>query len=134
MKVDDFLKLEPLEKDLFIVEKIFGSSKPAYGKHMDGHIDPILDGSELWVCLPEYDNGDVCEWKPVKIDWNVIGRLMTIVSIAFDIKIKKRIRMGNSVTLKGHNGGRSYSYSNPNLGIGMLLIICIGLAFGDLEK
>ena len=62
-----------------VAEYIFGEKKPTVGLHEEGHIYPITSG-QGWMCSPQYDLGDDCEWEPfpfgtdISCAWSIVER------------------------------------------------------------
>jgi hypothetical protein len=97
------------ELDTLIAEKVMGEDKPTYTHDHDDVMQIIYSDKKAWACLPEYDNGDICEWRPkpfsssILLAWEVVekikekGRLYLIVSD--DIGYKAEILLSNPVPM-----------------------------------
>jgi len=69
------------ELDALVAEAM--ETKPEPIDH-DLHIDPIYSPRGFWVCLPEYEKGDVCIWEPIALStkiaaaWLVVEQIQTM--------------------------------------------------------
>jgi hypothetical protein len=52
------------ELDALVAEIVMEEARPLVG-HDDVHLEPRKSRGGNWLCWPEYDRGDVCEWAPV---------------------------------------------------------------------
>jgi hypothetical protein len=73
------------ELDGLVAEAVMREPQPTAG-HDRFHVDPVPSTGGSWVCRPEYERGDVCEWHPVPFStrmsaaWSVVERLEPLVS------------------------------------------------------
>jgi hypothetical protein len=71
------------ELDTLVAEKVLGVAKPTDQVHAS-HLDPVFYGA-YWHCSPGYDEGDVCEWRPIPFStdlraaWEVVEKLEPLV-------------------------------------------------------
>ena len=49
--------------DALVAERVMEEAKPQV-RHDDVHLEPRKSSGGNWLCWPEYDRGDVCEWVP----------------------------------------------------------------------
>lgn len=69
------------ELDILIAEKVMGEDKPTYAHDHDDVMEIIYSDKKAWACLPEYDNGDICEWRPkpfsssILLAWEVVEKM-----------------------------------------------------------
>ncbi len=60
-----------------------GVAKPTDQVHAS-HLDPVFYGA-YWHCSPDYDEGDICEWRPIPFStdlraaWEVVEKLEPLV-------------------------------------------------------
>ena len=50
--------------DAMVAEFVMGEARPTH-EHVHAHIQPIGSPGGNWLCIPRYENGDVCEWVPL---------------------------------------------------------------------
>ena len=79
MTRDEILAMEPgPELNELVALKVFGQPRPMYVH--EPHIEPIWNGH--WVCSPDYDEGDVCNWKArdfsgdIAAAWQVVEKMV----------------------------------------------------------
>ncbi len=71
--------------DAVVAECVMGEARPAH-EHVHAHIHPIASPGGNWLCIPRYENGDVCEWVPLPFStaisaaWRIVERLEPLVS------------------------------------------------------
>ncbi len=71
--------------DAQVAEVVMREPHPTAG-HDRFHLESILSAGGSWICRPEYERGDVCEWHPVPFStrmsaaWSVVERLEPLVS------------------------------------------------------
>lgn len=76
---------EGLELDILIAEKVMGEIKPTYTHEHDNISEIVYSEKENWCCYPEFDKGDICEWKPkpfsssILCAWEVVEKLRMFV-------------------------------------------------------
>lgn len=69
------------ELDRLVAEKVMGETEPTF-QHELAHLDPEKSAGGDWVCWPEYERGDVCEWTPLPFStdltaaWKVVDRFV----------------------------------------------------------
>ena len=69
------------ELDRLVAEKVMGETEPTF-PHELAHLDPEKSAGGDWVCWPEYERGDVCEWTPLPFStdttaaWKVVDRFV----------------------------------------------------------
>ncbi|HSE87647.1 MAG TPA: hypothetical protein VLJ79_15595, partial [Candidatus Binatia bacterium] len=70
---------EGTELDALVAEKVMDEIMPT-APHDQAHLEPIKSVGENWVCWPEYERGDKCEWAPLQFStdlmaaWKVVSR------------------------------------------------------------
>jgi hypothetical protein len=68
------------ELDALVAEKVMEEAKPLVG-HEDVHLEPRKSCGGNWLCWPEYDRGDMCEWAPapfstdIRAAWEVAEKM-----------------------------------------------------------
>ena len=64
------------ELDALVAEKVMDEIMPT-APHDRAHLEPIRSNGENWICSPEYEHGDKCEWSPLPFstDLRLHGRL-----------------------------------------------------------
>jgi len=69
-----------IELDMLVAERVMGENRPTE-PHEEHHLEPIRSLGENWVCWPEYERGDECEWTPLPFStdmtaaWKVVSLL-----------------------------------------------------------
>jgi len=67
------------ELDTLVAEKVMGEIMPT-ASHDRAHLEPINSVGENWICWPEYEHGDKCEWAPLPFStdlmaaWKVVSQ------------------------------------------------------------
>jgi hypothetical protein len=67
-----------VELDAFVAERVMGERRPTE-LHEHTHFEPIGSAAGNWICSPEYERGDKCEWTPVpfstdlKTAWRIVN-------------------------------------------------------------
>ena len=71
--------------DARVAESVMGEARPTH-EHVHAHLQPIASPGGNWLCIPRYENGDVCEWVPLPFStaisaaWRLVEKLEPLVS------------------------------------------------------
>ena len=76
----DALEGEALDKA--VAEYVMGETQP--NSIHPPHIDYMHFG-DAWYCLPEYDDGDICEWKPAPFSDNILDSWPLVVKYCMSV-------------------------------------------------
>lgn len=61
-----------IQLDVLVAEKVMGESKPTE-LHEEGHLEAIRSVGGNWICWPEYERGDECEWTPLPFSTDLMA-------------------------------------------------------------
>jgi hypothetical protein len=69
-----------IDIDSLVAERVMAEHKPTE-THDEVHLQPMTSTGGNWICSPEYDHGDKCEWVPLPFstDINAAWRIVNVL-------------------------------------------------------